>query len=262
MPRDLLILLSLCTLFFTGVTAQEEDDQDLPWSVHVGARYVSRFTNYGIDLGQDNAALPLAIGVSHSNGLSFTGEAVNVFGPTGGFQQSSIALEYERSLSDLFTVSLEFTHFFYRSDTMNVLSGLSNSLSINADVDFESVSVSVFYDMYLGGTGASYFGVSASGYFAFGDVVGVPVFQLGFVSQEVQGTFLKSNRGKSRAQIGTGAQSVTGISNASLLLVFLYPLGQGFSASLTPSFIYSPSELARRTSQFIWSAGIRYSVDF
>lgn len=249
-------------LLFTAGVAQEEEEEELPWSVDVGARYLSKYTNYGIDLGQDRAAMPFGFGISHRSGFTFSSEVVNVLGSSGGIQQSSISLEYERSLSALISLSFEFSHYFYRSDTLSALSGLSNSLSANADFDLEIVSISVFYDVYLGGSSANYFGVSASGYVSAGDVTVVPLLQVGFVSQDIQGTFLKSNRGKPKAQIGSAIQSVTGMSNASFLLVLLYPAGQGFTASFTPSFVYSPSELATRTSQFIWSVGIRYTREF
>ena len=260
--KSVTLLLTLLALYTAGKGQERDEQEEFPWTVDVGARYVSRFTNHGIDLGQDQAALPFGFGISHRSGFSATGEAVNVLGPAGGIQQSSVALEYDRSLSDLLSVSFEFNHYFYQSDTLNVLSGLSNSFSVNADFDFESVSISVFYDLYLGGGGANYFGMSVSGYFTSGELVAVPLLQVGFVSQQVQGTFLKANRGKPRTQIGTVAQTITGMSNTSVLMILMYPLGEGFSVSLTPSFVYSPSELSTRSSQFIWSAGIKYSLDF
>jgi len=240
----------------------EEEEEESPWAAEVGIRYLSKFTNYGVDLGQDRAAMPIGCGITHLSGLGLSAEVVNVLGSSGGIQQSSLSLEYDRPLSELLSVSFELSHYFYKSDTLNALSGLSNSLSVNADLDFGSLSLSVFYDLYLGGAGASFFGASVTGFYSVQELVVVPLLHLGFVSQEVQGAFLKSNRGKSKALIGSTAQSVTGLSNVSLLVVLLYPFGEGFSASLTPSLLYSPSELSTHTSQFVWSAGIKYSREF
>ena len=260
--NSLTLFLAFLILNATAVAQEEDEQEELPWTFDAGAGYTSKFTKHGVDLGQDQAALPFGCGISHRSGFGLTGQAVNILGSDGGIQQSSVALEYDRSLSDLLSVSFELTHHFYQSDTLNALSGLSNSFSTSVDFDFESVSISLFYDLYLGGGGANYFGVSASGYFALGNLVAVPLVQVGFVSQEVQGSFLKSNRGRPKAQIGTVAQTITGMSNTSVLLALSYPLGQGFSVSFTPSFVYSPSELSTRSSQFIWSTGIRYSRDF
>jgi len=90
----------------------------------------------------------------------------------------------------------------------------------------------------------------------------IPFAQATFVSQTVSALFLKSSKGKSKAQIGTADVSISGLSSLSLLVVFSYPVVEGLSASFTPAFTYTPTDLAARSSQLVWSAGLTYSMEF
>ncbi len=258
--RFLFICLLVPMLTFPALS-QEEDEGGI-WSVTTGAKYLSKFTSNGVDLSQDQPALSVNAGIAHASGLSLAVNPVIVLGSNGGYQQSSFALAYEKSLTTFVALGLEFAHHSFKSDTANALAGLANSFSVNCDFDLDPTSVSLSYSRYLGGGGANFFSAGISTFITFGDLVVIPLAQATFVSQTVSPLFLKSNKGKSKALLGTADVSVTGLSSLSLLMVFSYPVMEGLSASFTPAFTYTPSELAARSSQLVWSAGLSYSMEF
>ncbi|MBF8247500.1 MAG: hypothetical protein HW374_300 [Bacteroidetes bacterium] len=256
------LLISLLIQAITvPVLSQEEDDGGI-WSVTSGVKYLSKFTNNGVDLSRDQQALSLSAGIAHASGLSFEVNPVIVLGSNGGYQQSSFALAYEKSFATIVSLGLEFAHYSYKSDTANALAGLANSFSVDLDFDLDPTSISLSYSRYLGGGGASFFSVGISTIRMLGDLAVIPVAQATFANQTVSAIFLTSNKGKSKAQIGTADVSISGLSSLSLLVVFSYPLVEGLSASFTPAFTYTPTELAARSSQFVWSAGLTYSMEF
>ena len=263
MPGIVRFLL-ICLLFPVLVDpafSQEEDEGGI-WSVTTGVKYLSKFTSNGVDLSQDQPALSLKAGIAHVSGLSLEVNPVIVLGSNGGYQQSSFALAYEKSLTTIVALGFEFAHYSFKSDTANALAGLANSFSANFDFDLDPISISLSYSRYLGGGGANYFSAGISTFQTFGDLVVIPLAQATFVSQSVSALFLKSNKGKSKAQLGTADVSVSGLSSLSLLVVFSYPVLEGLSASFTPAFSYTPTELAARSSQLVWSAGLAYSLEF
>jgi hypothetical protein len=88
--------------------------------------------------------------------------------------------------------------------------------------------------MYFSGGSANFVTFGASTSIPVGSLTLDPGLQMSFVSHTVDVSLLPKNRGK----------------------------GKGFSLSVTPAYAYSPTDLAVRTSQFLWSAAISYSADF
>lgn len=220
--------------------------------------------SYGIELSDRHPALQPSFSLTHVNGFGLELDGIYVLGSGGRFQQWSIALGYEHAFSDWLTLGAEFSHFEYQSDTVSILSSLSNSLSFSLGVDFDIVSIGLSYDTFFGTSGASYFGVNVSTVKDWGDLTLVPLIQATWMSQEVLATLAKNKgqSGKALPKTGTTAAtvSVTGLSSVSVHLVCVYPLGRGFVITLNPYFLHSPkSELSTRTTQFLATLALSYS---
>ena len=266
----LVIILLLAHPCADPVFAQEEVDgeQEPQWNVSASGRYLRKFTRYGVDLSSD-PAFSLGADLSHSKGFSLGVETFYGLGVDRGLQRWSWGAGYEYAVSELVTLSAEYAHQSYTNATLNALASLSNSVSLGADLDFEEASVSFSYDIYFGEGSASFFGAGFSSFYRVGTLTALPVVQTTFVSQTVNDQFIRSKKdsvlAKKKQQGPQAAQSttsVTGLSNISVLVVFGYPLVEGFSFSFTPSLIYSPSELSSRSFQFVWLGAIRFSKDF
>jgi hypothetical protein len=93
-----------------------------------------------------------------------------------------------------------------------------------------------------------------------------PAAQVCFVSQTVDVSLLPKNRGKGKGlakKVGdVSAETITGLSSLNIVATMSYPLGRGFTVSFAPEYEYAPSDLGARSSQFIWSAGVGYAVEF
>ncbi len=255
-------LMSIVFLFFVSVCSAQEEEA---WSASAGVRYLNRYTSYGIDLSGDRPALSPSISLSHGSGFSAGLEGIMVTGASGGLQRWSLGLGYELSLGESFTLSAEFNHFQYRSDTAHVLAGLSNAISLSADLDLDLVSLSASVDRYLGDLGATYFGFDVSGFIGIGDWTIVPLAQITLVSQTVSVSRTKQQSGMSNVKKGSpgGTVTLTGVSSFSVHGVAIYSIASGFSLVLHPAIVYSPkTEVTARPTQFVWSAGIRYSFSF
>jgi pantoate kinase len=120
--------------------------------------------------------------------------------------------------------------------------------------------------MYFSGGSANFVTFGASTSVQVGSLTLDPGLQMSFVSQTVDVSLLPKNRGKGKGlvkQQGTPTTTtITGLSNFSVQVTASYPFGKGFALSVTPAYAYSPTDLAARTSQFLWSAAISYSADF
>ncbi len=245
-----------------------DEDEDQSWSASAGAKYLSRFTTYGIDLSQNRSAVALEAELGHEIGLSFGAEAYSMLGTDGGYQQSSFHIGYERSVSEAVTLSGVYTYHNYKNDSLNVLAGISSTLTLGGSLKLKGVAIGASYSIFFGGGSADYLETSISTSRQIGKLAIAPALQASFASQTVDQRLLPKNRGKGlgrKNQQGAGSAlttTITGLSNLSILVPFSYPLGKGFTASLTPSYVYSPTELAATKSQFVWTAGIGYSVDF
>jgi hypothetical protein len=249
---------------------EEEDEKDQPWNVSLATHYLSRFTRLGVDLSQDQPALTVEAGLTHASGISFSADAVSALGTNGGYEQSSFHLGYARSLGELVTLSGVYTYHSYTNDTLSTLASLSSTMTLGASVHVSRVTLSVAYNMYFSGGSANFFTVGASTSQNVGSLTIDPEIQMSFVSQTVEESLLPKNRGKGKGQgQGQGKQqatptttTITGLSELTVQVTAGYPLGKGFSLSVTPAYVYSPTDLAVRTSQFMWSAALSYSADF
>lgn len=264
--RSTLLALVISFPLHVGLS-QQDNDEEPPWSASVGVRYLNRYTSYGVDLSGDRPAFAPSVSLSHANGLSANAEGIITDGAGGGLQRWSFGIGYEASLSDAFTLSADFTHFGNKNDTANVLAGLSNALSISAELDLDVVSVSATVDRYIGSGGATYFGADVSSFVELGAWTIVPLAQATFVSQTVsisRTKLAKTMGGPRRGSGGTvTTTTLTGLSSFSIHAVAIYPMIEGLSFVLHPSIVYSPlAEISSRKTQFVWSAGVRYSIQF
>ncbi|HWP81944.1 MAG TPA: TorF family putative porin [Bacteroidota bacterium] len=255
-----LLLVLLCCEFASA----QVDDKDAPWSASAGLRFMNRYTSYGVDLSNDQPALAPSFALDHDGGFNAGFESIVTMGSNGGLQRWSISAGYELSVSNVLSLSADFTHYRYQNDTANVLAGLSNSISLSADMEFEVVSLSANVHQYLGDLGATYFGFDASGFVEFGDLMIVPLAQITFVSQEVSISRTKpGGMGRKSGPTSSSTVTLTGISSMSLHAIAVYPLAEGLSITIHPAIVYSPkAEVSTRSTQFAFSLGARYSFPF
>ena len=268
--RRLIVPVLLIVLSGSRLQAQEKEEEEAeqPWNLSLSANYLSRFTRLGVDLGQDQPALSVAGGVTHMSGVGMGAEAINTLGTNGGYEQSSFHLGYQRSIGMGVTLSGLYTYYSYKSDTLSPLSALSSTIALGASIDLKVITLSASYNAFFGGGSANFLSVGASSVIHLGELEVDPSVQAGFVSQSLDIGLLPKNRGKGLGKGGgkKGASAttttITGLSDLTLAVGFSYPLGNGFSATLTPSYVYSPTDLAARSSQLLFTGGISYSLDF
>lgn len=257
--------LAIITFFSFSLSVSAASQDDPEWGASAGIRYLSRYNAYGIDLS-DTPAASLSASFSHRSGFTFGLGALRTMGSAGELQHWSAAIGYELLLSEVLSLNAEFEHYEYASDSANVLAALANSISFGADLGFDPVTLGVSYDMYLGPSSASYFSLNVSSFYDLGPVYIVPLVQLTFMSQEVEDRLLMDGKGKKGAGMMTttaSATSVTGLSSLSLHAVLILPVVEGLSFSIHPYYLYSPkSELSANSSRLLWSAGLRYSLEF
>lgn len=264
------ILLMTSLMIFGAVDflySQEsdgDDEQEQPWNVSSEAYYYSRYTSYGIDLSQDRSAFSLESEVSHQSGLSAGFGVFALNGTGGGYEHSSFNIGYEYPLSASVTLHGAYTYHSYKTDTLNVLAGISNQLSFGGTVKTGSVLLLFSYNAFIKTGTANYFTVGASTNDTIGELTVEPSVQLSFASQTVSDNLLPKNRGRGRGNMKgtTLTTTITGLSNFTIGMAFRYPLGKGFVTSVVPSYVYSPTDLAASTSQFILNIGLEHSVDF
>lgn len=263
MKTTLIILLHAVTI---AVAPAQEDEEDQSWSASAGIRFMNRYTNYGIDLSNDQPAWSPSVSLDHTQGFNAGFEGVWTMGANGGLQRWSVSAGYAMSLSNLFSLSIDFSHYQYQNDTANVLAGLSNSLSLSAELDLDVVSLSTSIDQYLGGPGATYFGFDASGFVEAGDLLIVPLAQVTFVSQEVSTSRTKpggGGKGPGATSVSSSTVILTGISSVSIHGVLVYPLYEGLTLTAHPAMVYSPkAEVSTQTTQFVLSLGVKYTFPF
>jgi hypothetical protein len=270
----MIIRLTLSAVLFcvlsNALFSQEEDDDEksTPWTAAAVVRYLNRYTSYGVELSGDRPAVAPSLSLSHEGGFSSSVEGIVTSGAGGGLQRWAFGVGYDFSLSEQFILSIAFNRYGYRNDTANVLAGLSNSLSVSAEIDLDVINVSVSVDQYLGNGGATYFGADVSSFLQFDNWTIVPLAQVTFVSQTVSISRTRQHRLQGAPKRGPGGTTTTtttlaGLSSMSLHTVAIYRVTENFSLVIHPSFLYSPlSEISSRSTQFNWSAGIRYSVPF
>jgi len=147
---------------------------------------------------------------------------------------------------------------------MSVLAGISNTISLGGTFKVSSLLFFVSYTTFFGGGTANYVATGASTNYKIGQLTLEPSIQLCFASQTVNDSLLPKNRGKGNKNgtASTLTTTITGMSNLSIGIAFRYPLGKGFVTSVKPSYVYSPTDLAVSTNQFILTIGLEHSIDF
>ncbi len=229
----------------------------------VGMKYLSRFVAYGIDLAGDSPAWGGNISVGHSSGLYADAYYTRPTNSIEDAQQIALDIGYEKDLSSRLSFYAEFGHYIYASDTVNIFSGFSNSISLNANINLEIFDLGLSYDRFLGSDGATYFSADISTFQEAGPVFLLPMVQFVFMSQIIEDRFLpKGKSKKGRAGESVVQTEITGLANTLVTLVAVYPLTGHLSLSFVPTLILNhKSELSVDSSRFVWHASLRYSFD-
>ncbi|MCK5033181.1 MAG: hypothetical protein KAS18_06085 [Calditrichia bacterium] len=251
------ILLLVIT---TWNTLNAQDNRNTNFRLSFGANYLSRFTAYGIDLAEESAAYGLSTSLLHTSGLYADAYFTNPTSTTVDAQQISFDIGYEKEFSSIFSLSAEFSQYFFSSDTANILSQFSNAFSINADLSLDLFDIGLSYDRFLGESGASYFSIDISTFHEVGPLYILPMYQAVFTSQTVDESILLKTKGKKKDSQSTATSTeLSGLANSIITVVAIYPVFKNLSVSFTPSLILSHNdELSSEASQFVWNVGLRY----
>lgn len=252
--------------FLTPVSGIAQTDKEPSLNLSLAGSYLSRFVAYGLDMAGESAALRGAATISHSSGIYadvyYTAPTDNAI---ENAQQGLFDVGYETEFGDIFSFYAEYARYFYNSDSINILSQYSGSISLNAGVDLSVLELGLSYDRFLGDNGATYFSIDLSSFFEAGPVYIMPMLQMVFMSQTIEDKYLgggKGKKGKDDPAIPGISTTVTGLSTSSLTGVVVYPVATGLSLSFVPSLIfYHKEELSVESTLFIWNAGLRYSFD-
>jgi hypothetical protein len=252
--------------FLYSQEKEGDDEQEQLWSVSSGARYYSRYTRYGVDLSEDRPAFSLESEISHECGLSAGFEAFALTGTNGGYEHSAFHVGYEYPLNTSISFTGTYTYSSYETDTMSVLAGISNTISLVGTFTVNGFHFFASYTTFFGDGTANYVAAGASTNYEIGQLILEPSIQLCFASQTVSDSLLPKNRGKGKGnKNGTGSTlttTITGLSNLTICIAFRYHLGKDFVISAMPSYVYSPTDLAVSTNQFILTIGLEHSIDF
>jgi hypothetical protein len=261
--RKKLILLALFVisfLLFIRNTIYAEENSKSAFGLSFGARYLSRFTAYGIDLADESQAWALHTSAAHKSGFYADARFTRPVSSPDNAQQFSFDIGYEKELSSRISVSAEFSQYLYSGDTVNVLSQFSNMISLNAECDLTIFDLGFTYDHFLGGSGATYLSLDASTFQQIGPVYILPVLQLVFISQTFEENyFVKDKHKKKESNTAAVTTKLTGLVNTLITIVAVYPVFKNVSLSFVPLLILNhQEELSAESSRIIWSAGIRY----
>jgi len=227
---------------------------------------------YGIDLGNEQSAAGFSLGVDHQSGFSAAVGGIHTLGDPAELQNWNVSVGYTWDVTEWMTLSAEYAYYSYVNDSANVLAALTNTIGVGFDLDLGSASLGLSYDTYLGTNSASYISLDASTFLSFGKVAVLPLAQATFMSQTVEDRLLKTSGSSAGSGRGggttttstlTGVSTITGLSSVSVHVVFLYRIAEGWSLSFHPYYLYSPkAELSTSSSNFIWTAGLRYTIGF
>jgi len=256
------VILLLVAATWNSLYAQ--DNRDTNFRLSFGAKYLSQFTAYGIDLAEESVAYGLSASLAHTSGFYTDAYFTNPTNSDIDAQQTSIDIGYEKEFSDVFTLSAEFSQYFFSSDTANILSQFSNAISVNAELNLEIIDLGLSYDQFLGESGASYFSLDISTFHEVGPFYILPLYQAVFMSQTVDESILLKTKGKKKdSQTSSVATDVSGLANSIITLSTIYPVLDNLSVSFTPTLIIGHNDdLSSESSLFVWNAGIRYRFNF
>ena len=258
------IVFILSGLFVNHLYPAANKNESSSFDLSLKAAYLSRFTAYGIDLADKNPAWRISSAISHSSGFYGNAQLTRPVSSIYDAQQVTIVIGYEREFSYFLALSAQLSHFFYSSDTVNILSQFPNLISLMADMNLTVIDLGLSYDHYPGENGATYFSIDISKFFDMGHVYIMPFIQVVFISQTVEERHLVKGKSRKKGNISTVTTTgLSGLVNSSITIVTVYPVFKNISLSFTPSFLLShQDELSEQTAQFIWNAGIRYKFKF
>jgi hypothetical protein len=259
-------VLNISIIILLSISANNivnaQDNRNTNFRLSFAAKYLNRFTAYGIDLAEESAAYGLSSSLSHTSGLYGDVYFTNPTNTDIDAQQTSFDVGYEKEFSEIFSLSAEFSQYFFSSDTANILSQFSNAISVGAELSLDLFDFGISYDRFLGESGASYFSLDISTFYEIGPLYILPFYQVVFMSQTVETGLLKKGKGK-KIDSQTTSTTTSGLANSIITAVVIYPIIKNLSLSFSPSLILSHNDdLSSESSLFIWNVGIRYRFSF
>jgi len=261
MKKTLIYILNVLFIMFShNVYGQDGVLKDLKFSA--GSKYQSRFTSYGIEMADESPAFGLNVSISHTSGFYSDASFISPVKSELDANQITIDIGYEKEISSFFSFSAEFNQYFFNNDTLSLLSGFSNSISLAADFSVDNFDIGVSLDQFLGETGATYFSFDLSRFVVLKPFYLLPIAQMVFFSQEVENqTLLKGKKGRKKSPNFSESEKVTlsGLANSIITFVTIYPVNKKISLSLIPSLIIShQDDLSANSTSFVWSFGLKY----
>lgn len=253
-----IVTLTILAAPLASQNIDEKEVTDPAWSGSVSLRALSRLSQYGLDAAPERVTTVVGGTIAHASGFSL-GVSTALQPDPWKTQRTSLTAEVELSLTDPWTMGLSLSRSWYPAGSANPLAASPTSAAITVSYDGDLWSFGGDLDQYFGGEGATYASVDASVFLAGDGFSVLPIMSLSFGSQTVSSAELKRGKGRSTS-VATTVTTVTGLSSIDGMVVFIVPLGEGWSASAMPGLMYSPSDLASTSTRFTWSVGVRKAL--
>jgi hypothetical protein len=260
-PWRFFAAIVVLTILAAPLAAQTEDEQegaDPAWSGSVSLRALSRLSQYGLDSAPERVTTVVGGTIAHVSGFSL-GVSTALQPDPWKVQRTSLTAEVELALTDRWTLGLSLVRSWYPAGSTNPFAASPTSATVDLSYDGDLWSFGADLDQYFGGEGATYASVDASVFLAGDGFSVLPIVSLSFGSQTVTSGTLKRGTGRATT-VATTATTVTGLSSIDGMVVFIVPLGDGWSVSAMPGVMYTPSDLASTTTRFTWSVGVRKAL--
>jgi len=272
----LVCLILLFSLAVPRLRAQEQadstDEQEAmddaeevvqPWNLSTRAGYSSRSVRDGVELSGDEPIFGCGASLSHASGWNSAIGVSSMTGTNSGLLSWYASLGYDWAISDLVAFSAEYEYTRYRNDSLNIVANLGNAFTLGISLDTDILSLGLSYDHYFGDGSADYLSFDVSAFFSSGDLTILPMLNISYGSQTIDTKRFAAVKRMQRPAGKTVTRTISGITGITVDVNCSYDLGAGFGLSVSPAFVYSPKiETSSRDTQFLLSAGVRYSVDF
>ncbi|MBS1537926.1 MAG: hypothetical protein JST20_09275 [Bacteroidetes bacterium] len=241
-------------------STDEADTLEPKWSVTAGVNYKSQQQKNGVDLSAGKPVIGSSLDISHEIGLAFSINSSHRI-ENGGLQYQDLTygINYTYSASNWVDLAVDYNRYHFASDSLNALSAQTSSLSLTADFYIKKLILDLSLDHYFGTDKQTYLSLSGIMLLHYKNLNIAPMLSISAVSYEIAKKRVKVNPKTTQAT----TKNTISLSSIVASISLRYPLIWGISATLSPSFIYSPiADLSSKRSQIIVTAGLSYNIDF
>ena len=249
----------------------DDDSSDAAWTLSLNPAFDSRTVRDGMDLSNGEGNVVSTFSVTHASGFNVGLSTMNVLDSAGGIQQWTADIGYGGKFSDMVGYSVTYSRTTYRNDSVNAVADMPNAIALGLSFDTKAVSVDLSWNHTFGTSRANFFTVDVASLQQMGRWTAKPnlgaIFGLETIAVKRVVYVRLPKKAKQGPHVVVRAKlkpvTVSGLTEIAADLDLTYDLGSGFRLTFDPAFIYTPiAELALEKTQFAWTAGVKYEVEF